>query len=345
MKCIAGYNAQVKEIFIPAETSAWCEQQLSALGETLVDTEALRVEASHRSFYRLHGKKQSFVLMQSPPELERNEQFVTLARLFHGHGIRVPEILAIDKPRELFLLADLGDIHLEDLYGTTAEAQALSAAIDILPTLAGITDPAIEPYTTERLYMELEIFSEWFVQGMLKQKLDPGVYQRICDTLVHSADMQPKGCVHRDFHCRNLLFVDGKLGVVDFQDALHGPILYDIASLLRDCYFEFKEAKIDHWLTYFVSKTSLLDDYSAKQVKIWFDWIAIQRQLKAIGIFARLHLRDHKSTHLAHIPTVLGRLLRLTAQYPELEALNLQLLACTKHLETLDQGSDVKGQQ
>ncbi len=335
MKCIAGYNVRVKEIFISAEASAWCEQQLSALGETLVDTKALRVEASHRSFYRLQGKAQSFVLMQSPPALERNEQFVTLARLFHGHGIGVPEILAIDQCRELFLLSDLGEIHLEDLYGTAAEDQALSAAIDILPTLAGITDPAIEPYTTERLSMELEIFSEWFVEGMLKQKLDASVYQRICDMLVHSANMQPEGCVHRDFHCRNLLFVDGKLGVVDFQDALHGPILYDIASLLRDCYFEFKEAEIDRWLAYFVSKTPLLDDYSPKKVKTWFDWIAIQRQLKAIGIFARLHLRDHKSTHLAHIPTVLGRLLRLTALYPELEALNMQLVDCIKHLDAL----------
>ena len=305
---------------------------MSAAGETLLNTTALRVEASHRSFYRLQTSQRSLVLMQSPPELERNEQFDTLARLFHRHGIGVPEILATEQSLGLFLLSDLGETHLEDLYDTPAQDQALSAAIDCLGVLAAITDPAIEPYTSERLYMELEIFREWFVQGMLGEDSHSDVYQDVCDMLVRSANMQPKSCTHRDFHCRNLLFNRHKLGVVDFQDALRGPILYDIASLLRDCYFEFKEADIDHWLSYFVEKTPILNDFSPRQIKTWFDWIAIQRQLKAIGIFARLHLRDNKSTHLEHISPLLRRLQKLAAQYPELDSLNVQLNSCINRL-------------
>jgi aminoglycoside/choline kinase family phosphotransferase len=268
--------------------------------------------------------------MHSPPELERNEQFLVLADVFKHNGVPVPEIVATDRTRGFFLLTDLGGIHLDSLYGTPAQSNALQAAINMLPRIAATQHPSIEPYTRERLHMELDIFSEWFAQELLNQPLDLSLYAEMCGVLVASADLQPKGCVHRDYHCRNLLFTNQQLGIVDFQDALYGPILYDIASLLRDCYHEFSEPEVDQGLRDFVAITPKLANTDPDQIKTWFDLMAIQRQLKAVGIIARLHLRDAKSSHMQYIMPVLNRLHALAAGYPQLRPLTEQLDGCIK---------------
>ncbi len=286
------------------------------------------MEASHRCFYRIQTNHGSVVLMDSPPRLERNEQFARLGSVFHHHGIPVAEILAYDEAKGLFLLQDLGDVHLEDVYGTQLEGAALTAAIDLLPRLAAVTDRAIEPYTTERLQMELDIFAEWFTGKLLGLAGYAGIYGDICEQLVDAIDAQPKCCVHRDYHCRNLLYNHDHLGVVDFQDALHGPVLYDIASLLRDCYHVFPETDIEHWLGYFTAETPQLQRFSADQIKTWFDWTAIQRQLKAIGIFSRMYLRDAKRTHLVYVLPLLERIQACAGHYPQLRPLNEQLDDC-----------------
>jgi aminoglycoside/choline kinase family phosphotransferase len=318
----------VKEIVVPTKTILWCEESLAASDETVVDMAPLRVEASHRCFYRVTTNQRSVVLMDSPPALERNAEFSQIGKLFHERGIPVAAILAEDKSLGLFLLEDLGDVHFEELYGSELKDEALKAAIDLLPTLGAIDHPAIEPYTTERLHMELDIFTEWFVGKLLGLEVYMGVYEDIAEQLVTKIDSQPKCCIHRDYHCRNLLFNDGQLGLVDFQDALHGPVLYDIASLLRDCYYQFSAADVDRWLAYFVSLTPQLAPFSNTQIKTWFDWTAIQRQLKAVGIFARMHLRDGKTTHLRYILPVLGRIQARARDYAELRSLDEQLTSC-----------------
>ena len=144
---------------------------LSGSGEAVAQTTPLRVEASHRSFYRLRTQRRTVVLMVSPPALERNEQFITLARLFHDQGLPVPEIIAENISQGWFLLTDLGNTHLEDVYGSPLQDAALQAAIDALPALGAVASPAIEPYTAARLHMELEIFQEWFVTGLLEHTM------------------------------------------------------------------------------------------------------------------------------------------------------------------------------
>ena len=199
---------------------------------------------------------------------------------------------------------------------------------DMLPTIAATEHVGIEPYTRARLHMELDLFTEWFAERLVKHPLDAQSWRRSCALLVDSADMQPKCCVHRDYHCRNLLYNDGQLGIVDFQDALRGPLLYDIASLLRDCYYVFDESTVGRWLSRFVQITPALHGNEPLQIKRSFDWMALQRQLKAVGIFARLHLRDQKSSHLGYIPPLLQRIRQLAAQYPELQELDVQLENC-----------------
>ncbi len=327
MNCSPGYNAQVEENLISKSAETWCRTALDLTPAQTLQFDALRVEASHRSFYRIKSPNQAhtLVLMLSPPALENNDQFLRLAVVFGNHGLPVPEVISSNLNSGFFLMQDLGSQHLQDVYGTTAQDQALTAAIEALVQLSAVQDPAIPMYTAERLATELELFEEWFVQKFLQQQLDSTTFPIACAQLVESAEQQPKSCVHRDYHCRNLLYQNNRLGIVDFQDALHGPALYDIASLLRDCYHTFNEAEIDQWLHLYVRLTPALEALPYAQVKQWFDYLAIQRQLKAIGIFARLHLRDSKSSHLPEIRPLLVRLLDLTAQYRNLKDLNVQL--------------------
>jgi len=323
----------VKEIVVPQHTALWCEDVLSRSGETIADLEPLRVEASHRCFYRVQTGKRTVVLMDSPPALERNDLFAAVGQAFHEHDIPIAEILAAEPETGLFLLSDLGDTHFEALYGSAQQDSALQAAIDLLPQLAAIQSPAIELYTPELLFAELDLFNEWFMGRLLRLEIYTGMFQQTSEQLVTAIELQPKCCVHLDYHCRNLLYNDGHLGVVDFQDARHGPILYDIASLLRDCYYTFPEQDIDRWLDYFVSLTPALQDHSPSEIRQWFDWTAAQRQLKAIGIFSRMHFRDAKATHLQYIEPLLHRLHALAASYPELRLLNMQLTGCIKAIK------------
>ena len=299
---------------------------------------AMRVEASNRVFYRVDCRRlnqhQELVFMHSPPTLEANDRFVTLARLFAANNVPVPIITEASLEAGFFLMTDLGRTHLEETYCTPQEQPALRAAIEGLTQLANIVDEtAIEAYTEARFRMELGIFSEWFLGAHLGQ-IDE--FQAIADAtepLIDAILAQPLCCVHRDYHCRNLLFESGQLGVVDFQDALRGPVLYDIASLLRDCYHLFDESQIEQYLDFFLTlehTQPLRDQFDRPTIKRLFDFTAIQRQLKALGIFARLSLRDGKDSHLIHIKPTLKRLIELTASYVELENLNAQLAACTK---------------
>lgn len=300
----------------------WARKRLPDFSDNTIM--ALRAEASFRSFHRLGtgpaGPADTCILMVSPPDREQNEQFETLARVFHQAGVPVPEILDADRSNGWFLLSDLGQRELADAYGTENESAALTAALTTLIQLQGVNDPAIPAYTAERFADELGIFREWFVAELLGSLLPAGV-ERVFETLLGRIETQPVCCVHRDYHCRNLLFDPdtGRLGVVDFQDALRGPVSYDLASLLHDCYHTFSDAEVARWLTWYLEHTPLTLDPEAFAVDV--DHTAVQRQLKAVGIFARLRLRDDKPTHLNHILPVLKHLKHQTGHYPSMAPL------------------------
>lgn len=313
----------------PAEARAWAN---AALGlDTGARWTALPVEASNRRFYRVHRVHRvhrvgagtperapgSWILMTSPPALERNAQFVELARVFGRRGIGVPAILAEEPDAGWFVLEDLGTRHLADVYPTPERDAALAGALDTLLALQTVDDPAIEPYTRERFADELGIFRTWFAEGLLEVAWPESLAAETFDRLIEATQAQPRCCVHRDFHCRNLMYrPDGRIGVVDFQDALAGPAAYDLASLLRDCYYVFDEAEIGRWRDAYLARTPLpLDPATFPRL---FDFTALQRQLKAVGIFARLELRDGKASHLGYILPVATRIVTLAGRYPAL---------------------------
>ncbi|MEM1435554.1 MAG: phosphotransferase [Pseudomonadota bacterium] len=282
------------------------------------ETTPLLVEASQRHFYRIALDLRSLVLMASPPELERNDAFVALSRVLGGAGIPVPEIYAQDLEHGYFLMQDLGAQALREHYGTAQESAAVGAAISLLPQLQAVRSELIPPYTRARLADELTIFTDWFLEQMLGIA-PPDFLAATFRQLIDSAATQPQVCVHRDYHCRNLLWNDGTLGVVDFQDALHGPYTYDLASLLHDCYYQWPGATRARYRDQ--GRVLIAPTAEPAAFRQQLEWMAVQRQLKAIGIFVRLKLRDARGSHLEHVLPTLEQTIGLSASYPELEAL------------------------
>lgn len=276
----------------------WLETTLGGVPD-LVET--LRPEASFREFYRVHRGSSSHVAMFAPPEKEDPERFVRLARLFKNAGVPAPHIHASDLGRGFVLMEDFGPRHFLDLYRNGQADEALNRGISMLHVLQRMDQRVVPPYTAIRLSDELDIFRTWLIEGLLQMNV-PAYWSAVCAQLIEDLGAQPTGVIHRDYHCKNLLITEaGSLGIVDFQDALAGPVLYDLASLLRDCYWRFDEPTIRRWLTRYVEDSGwhLEDPWNQ------LNRTALQRQLKAVGIFSRLHLRDSKSSHLRYIIPVL----------------------------------------
>ena len=306
----------------------WCIQVTQ---DANLAFEPLAVEASHRRFYRLQPNtkpNRRWVAMDSPPDLEHNQQFLVMAEIFINHGIPVPTIINTDLPRGFVLMADLGDLDFSNAYASPLKEAALHAAVDTLIRLQGVESRRIPAYDERRLHMEFDLFEEWLLcqllgnAGKALATKHAAALAATKQTCVSTMLNQPQVCVHRDYHCRNLLFNHDQIGIVDFQDALIGPGLYDIASLLRDCYYQHDEPTIDHWLNYFLSRSLHFDTSDFSATKIAFDHTAIQRQIKALGIFARLHLRDAKDSHLRWIAPVVQSLITTTAAYADTQDLN-----------------------
>jgi aminoglycoside/choline kinase family phosphotransferase len=217
----------------------------------------------------------------------------------------------------------------------------LDLALDTLQPWQQFTDAQIPPYTEDRLMMEFDLCAEWFAASLIS--LPPSMQDEITlaatrSTLIDAMLEQPQVCVHRDYHCRNLLLTgearNRRIGIVDFQDALIGPVLYDVASLLQDCYALHDKAVIAAALHRFGSMSPLLTAIAPEQIAWWHDACAIQRQIKAVGIFARLHLRDGKSSHLHYIPAVLARAAALAATHEATLALSPLLIRWAEEAAT-----------
>ena len=296
------------------QLESWCAAELGPLAAF----DPLPVEASTRRFYRAHGPSGSVIAMDAPPATEDNAQFQTLSRVFRGGGVPVPEVLAFD-PRGFMLVTDFGETLLERAYADGRTEEALRLALDALLRLQAIRSDAIPPYSVERFRDELDIFFEWLIRRFLGLPA-PAFAAAAVDALVAATQAQPQATLHRDYHCRNLLLRDdGSLGVVDFQDALVGPVAYDLASLLRDCYHIFPEPLVASWRSRYLAEADCA--MAEADFHRAFDLTGAQRHLKAAGIFARLQLRDGRSTHLAAIAPTLRRVVALGRSRPELKAL------------------------
>lgn len=289
-------------------------------------------DASFRRYFRIRSAGGSHIVMDAPPDRENARRFIEVAGRLRGLGLNVPEVLEQNLEQGYLLLTDLGEqMYLQALDAMTVERLYGDALGALVVLQAGIfTDSSFLPeYDAALLGRELEIFREWFLGRHLGAALDAeqvAIVDRAFAQLIASALEQPKVWVHRDYHSRNLMVTaQNNPGILDFQDAVRGPVTYDLVSLLRDCYIAWPHEQVEDWAKgYFdlARQSGLPVGDDELRFLRWFDLMGVQRHLKAAGIFARLNHRDGKPGYLANIPRTLGYVFEVSGRYPELAGLH-----------------------
>ena len=303
--------------------------------ETTLGNDDFRLErasddASFRSYLRVRRAdgKPPLIAMDAPPEREDCRPFVHVARLFADAGVHVPVIHAQDLERGFLLLSDLGDTpYLEALAADSAEG-LYGHALDALLRIQIASRPGVLPeYGRELLERELRLFPDWYIARQLRRELDTAqqeVLEKSFTILLANNLAQPRVFVHRDYHSRNLMVCEPCPGILDFQDAVYGPITYDLVSLLRDAYIAWEEERVIDWTVRYWDMARraglpVAGDFAGFYRD--FEWMGAQRQLKVLGIFSRLFHRDGKDGYLKNQPLVMRYLQRTCERYRELAPL------------------------
>ena len=304
----------------------WLETELDFREYTLNPASA---DASFRRYFRVTHDGESFIVMDAPPEKEDSRPFIRISRMFFDVGLNVPAVIDENLEQGFLLLSDLGSRpYLDELNSDTVErlyGDALSALATIQTCIPG--QGALPPYDRTLLLNEMELFREWLVGRHLN--VAPGSAQTACmdaafAQLAANALEQPQVCVHRDYHSRNLMLAErNNPGILDFQDAVIGPVTYDLVSLLRDCYVAWPRPQVEDWVCGYQElalQSGILREEHEDPVRFlrWFDLTGMQRHLKAAGIFARLNHRDGKPGYLGDIPRTLAYVVEVAARYDEL---------------------------
>jgi aminoglycoside/choline kinase family phosphotransferase len=324
-----------------AESSDTRLQRLTGWSRTTLGADALQVsvasaDASFRRYFRVQSGSHSWVVMDAPPEKEDLGPYIKVAEMLVSAGVNAPKVLAQNIAEGYLLLSDLGNrTYLAEL-GDRQRAAALYG--DALRTLIQMQVGCaarvgeLPPYNAELLKREMELFPEWLLAKHLGLALDVAersILDQAFAILIESALRQPRVFVHRDYHSRNLMAIDDGAfgpnpGVLDFQDAVHGPITYDLVSLLRDCYIAWPLEEVHSWLREYRASARQagleVGDSEADFLRD-FDLMGVQRHLKASGIFARLAHRDGKHGYLNDIPRTLAYIRQVLPSYPEFKAL------------------------
>lgn len=287
-------------------------------------------DASFRRYFRRQAAETSYIAMDAPPEKEDCLPFVRVAAYLEAMGLNAPRIVAADVEQGFLLLTDLGDTLYLDRLGESPEdagwlyADAIDALL-VMQERGAAYAAKLPPYDVALLDFELSLFHDWLCGTHLDIEFDAGeemAWRDLSSILIRNALDQPQVFVHRDYHSRNLMVVaNDNPGILDFQDAMHGPLAYDVVSLLKDCYVRWPEDRIDGWLAQFCTGIEAMPgiDMDAAAFRRAFDLMGVQRHLKAAGIFARLNHRDGKPRYLADVPRTLGYVTALGERYDELE--------------------------
>lgn len=305
----------------------WLEKNL----KTFEAPTLLAGDASFRCYFRLRSGDSSYVLMDAPPSKESCQPFIAIARTFQQLGLCVPNIFYFDPAEGFLLLSDFGDHQLlGQLNEQTVDRYYQKACEELLviQRCQNVKDYDLPLFDAALYQRELDLFRDWYLGrhlGVSLSVMNRKIWDEINEKLIESALSQPQVCVHRDYHSRNLMVLpDDRLGILDFQDAVWGPITYDVMSLLRDCYIEWPYDRVKKWVLAFhhrLLEENLIQMTNPDQFLLWFDWIALQRHLKCIGIFSRLCYRDNKPNYLQDIPRVLRYAKMICQRYPALEPL------------------------
>ncbi len=299
------------------------EQWLRSMsGLVQVELQTMQGDASFRRYYRVSP----YVAMDAPPPRENCAPFVAIARALRDLGLQAPEVFHADIQRGFLLLTDFGkQTYLKTLNDVNADLlyQRALRALSMMQACKEVPGHTLAPFNADFMWQEWDWHTEWFLQKYLTLDDQAGQQslKQCYQILVESAVEQPQVFMHRDYHSANLMVLPDDVGILDFQDAFVGPVTYDLASLLRDCYIDWPVRQVEKWALAYLSMLQdkgELQDVSADKFLRWFDLMGLQRHLKALMTFARKHVRDNQSQYLAFMPRTLNYIVEVSARYKEL---------------------------
>jgi len=316
------------------ELTRWAAEKMNV---PAVELSVVSGDASFRRYFRFELEGQCWIAMDAPPEQEDSHSFVAIAEYWRSNNICTPEVFEVDFSLGFLLLSDFGDQLLLSKLNPENPTQAegdfyYRLAMDSLLKIQNLApDPnyALPDYDDVLLHREMALFRDWLLEKKLGLELtakEHALLDGCFNALADNAMAQTQVPVHRDFHARNLMVLSddsSDLGVLDFQDAVLGPVTYDLVSLLRDCYIVWPDQVVEHWCRQYhaLVKSKGIIHCNFEQFKNWFDLMGMQRHLKAAGIFARLSLRDGKHAYLEDIPRTVDYICRVGRGYKSMQAL------------------------
>ena len=299
----------------------------TSLGDDAATLERASMDAGFRSYWRSHGSGPSRIVMDSPPGLEDVRPWLAMRDLLDGGGVRVPQVLARDVAQGFLLLEDLGGPTLAQVIDdASADAWFEAATGQLLKLQAIAPPPSMGVFGEALLQRDAGLFEEWFLRTHLGIELDCGEaeeLQLVQRRLMDNALGQARVLVHRDFMPRNLMPVEPGPAVLDFQDCVAGPVAYDPVSLFKDAFLSWPLERVDGWLARYHER-AVAAGVPVPPLPVFLrdaDWLGVQRHLKILGIFARLHHRDGKTKYLVDAPRFIAYLDEVLPRHPQLQPL------------------------
>jgi N-acetylmuramate 1-kinase len=286
--------------------------------------ESASADASFRSYWRGTDQGRSLIVMDAPPDKEDTGPWLAMAKRLTDAGLNAPLVHAVDADNGFVLMSDLGTrLFLPELTDESADGLYSQAFDALLRMQTRVPSTDLPAYDEARLVAEMELMPTWFFQRHLGYNPECeqwDIIESAFRALINNANRQTACFVHRDFHSRNLLISEsGDPGILDFQDAVHGPMTYDLVSILRDCYIEWPEQRVEAWVEDYRQRAQAagLATGSSAEFRRAFDLMGLQRHLKVLGIFCRLYYRDGKAGYLNDLPLVWQYTREVGRRYPE----------------------------
>lgn len=290
--------------------------------------DAIRGDAGFRRYFRVQTPSEKLLAVYAPPATENNQAFVDIDRYLIERGVSVPNIFEYQSENGFMLIEDFGEGLLYTGLSKDNAPARYEKAIEVLLQIQAlpVNNEIFPEYSREVLLREMSLFQEWFIKQNLGHDLsenESALIENAFEFILQSNLSQPKVIVHRDYHSRNLVQREGEVpGIIDFQDAVIGPITYDVVSLYRDCYVEWPDVKVEAWaFEYFAlakEKGLISSEVDEKTFIQWFDLMGLQRHIKVLGIFSRLFIRDGKHAYLKDLPLVDRYVRRIAGKYEKL---------------------------
>ena len=284
-------------------------------------------DASFRRYFRVVSNNKTYILMDAPPQLERIDQFVNITDKLVAAEINSPKIISFNTELGFILMTDFGSQTFLDVLDNNNSHKLYPKAIhSLLKMQTKVDSQGLQDYSEDLLVSEMALFPEWYLTKLKKFNLeDQALLNNIFSFISKKILTQNKCFVHRDYHSRNLMFIaEGEPGILDYQDAVEGPLTYDLVSLLKDAYIEWDEDFVlDQAVRYWekAKKAGLIKNEDFSGFYEDFEWMGVQRHLKILGIFSRLSIRDKKDQYLKDIPLVEKYLMLTSERYKNLHPL------------------------